>query len=91
MADWLKSAYSDVFAYVDLSKDDETQIRDAFRSYTPFGQQERMVMLFKELCIAAGLIEKQPHAARRHQVARHRRPCAETRRSIIQPISQKPH
>jgi hypothetical protein len=55
LEDWLKSAYSEVFSFVDPRQDDDNKIRDAFRSYNPVGQQSRMVTLFKELCAAAGL------------------------------------
>jgi hypothetical protein len=60
LADWLKGAYADVFAFVDPTKDDETSIRDAFRSYQPVGQQQRMTLLFEGLCAAAGLIPERP-------------------------------
>jgi hypothetical protein len=56
LEDWLKGTYADVFSFVDPTKDDETSIRDAFRSYQPVGQQGRMVALFQALCTAAGLI-----------------------------------
>ena len=42
LEDWLKGTYADVFSFVDPTTDDETRIRDAFRSYQPVGQQERM-------------------------------------------------
>ena len=58
MQDWLKAAYADVFLYVDPSVDDEVAIRDAFRTYIPTGQQDRMVSLFIGLCEEAGLREK---------------------------------
>ena len=62
LEDWLKGAYADVFSFVDPLKDDETRIRDAFRSYQPVGQQGRMVTLFTGLCTAAGLVaEKKSH------------------------------
>jgi hypothetical protein len=54
--DWLKSAYADIFTIVDPSKDDETRVRDAFRSYQPVGQQGRMVSLFMGLCGNAGML-----------------------------------
>jgi hypothetical protein len=41
-------------------KDDETRIRDAFRSYQPLAQQARMVTLFRGLCTAAGLVAEKP-------------------------------
>jgi hypothetical protein len=56
LEDWLKGAYADVFSFVDPSTDDEVRIRDAFRSYQPVGQQNRMVTLFQGLCAAAGMI-----------------------------------
>jgi hypothetical protein len=62
LADWLKAAYAEVFAFVDPSKDDEVRIRDAFRSYQPIGQQPRMVTLFTGLCTAAALIQAKPKA-----------------------------
>ena len=56
LEDWLKSSYADVFKFVDPKSDDESRIRDAFRSYQPQGQQERMVALFQGGCgAAAGL------------------------------------
>jgi hypothetical protein len=60
LAAWLKATYADVFAFVDPSKDGEARIRDAFRTYNPIGQQERMVMLFQGLCTAAGLMAAKP-------------------------------
>ena len=56
LEDWLKGAYADVFSYVDPTRDDETRIRDAFRTYQPVAQQSRMVSLFQGLCVAAGLV-----------------------------------
>jgi hypothetical protein len=55
LEDWLKGTYADVFSFVDPTQDDETKIRDAFRTYQPVGQQARMVTLFQGLCTAAGL------------------------------------
>jgi hypothetical protein len=61
--DWLKSAYADIFALVDPATDDGTRIRDAFRGFSPIGQQERMVTLFQGLCTAAGLFPDKRTAA----------------------------
>lgn len=55
-AEVVRSVYADAFQYIDPSKDSATAIRDAFRSYTPHGQQDRMVMLFLGLCQRAGII-----------------------------------
>jgi hypothetical protein len=54
LAAWVNAAYADVMMFVNAS-DDETAIRDAFRSYNPVGQQSRMVALFLGLCRAAGM------------------------------------
>lgn len=65
MSEWLKSAYADVFAIVDPAVDGETKVRDAFRNYSPVGQQPRMVSLFLNLLAAAGMVaEKQAAQAR---------------------------
>ncbi len=64
LADWLKAAYADVFNFVDPASDDAIRIRDAFRSYTPTGQQDRMVTLFIGLCTAAEMIPE-PETQRR--------------------------
>jgi Family of unknown function (DUF5343) len=60
LEDWLKAAYSDVFSFVDPTKDDSMRVRDAFRGYQPTGQQDRMVNLFIGLCTAAGIMPDKP-------------------------------
>jgi len=62
LTEWLTAAYADALAYVDPSTDDETAIRDAFRKYTPTGQQARMVTLFMGLFIAAGVMPERQKA-----------------------------
>lgn len=58
LENWLKESYADVFLYVDPSDDDEIKVRDAFRSYKPHGQQDRMVALFLGLCVEADIAKK---------------------------------
>jgi hypothetical protein len=41
---------------------------DAFRTYQPIGQQERMVLLFQGLCRAAGIIPEKVSAPPRAPV-----------------------
>jgi hypothetical protein len=56
LAEWLTAAYADALQFVDPATDDEIKIRDAFRSYKPVGQQDRMVLLFIGLFTAAGVM-----------------------------------
>lgn len=60
LADWLKATYADVFSFVDPATDDAVRVRDAFRTYVPHGQQDRMVSLFLGLCAEAGLAPETP-------------------------------
>lgn len=57
LAAWIQSAYAEVFQFADPRLDDAVRVRDAFRSYTPHGQQDRMVSLFMALCAEAGIVE----------------------------------
>lgn len=84
LEDWLKAAYADVFSFVDPTADDETRIRDAFRSYQPVGQQSRMVTLFQGLCAAAGLAHDNAQAT-----APRARPRASTPRPRPQPATDQ--
>lgn len=66
MGDWLRSAYADVLTYVEPETATETDLRDAFRTYVPTGQQTRMISLFQALFAAAGLApERQRVVAKR--------------------------
>lgn len=65
LRDWLTSAYAEALQFVDPATDDETGIRDAFRSYNPVGQQPRMVTLFSGLFRAAGVGPEKPVPAQR--------------------------
>lgn len=56
MAEWLRCAYADALEYVDPATSGPADVRDAFRSYTPIGQQDRMVNLFLGLFQAAGVM-----------------------------------
>jgi hypothetical protein len=52
----IRGAYAEVFSFIDPAQDSRERVRDAFRSYKPVGQQERMVTLFLGLCEYAGII-----------------------------------
>jgi Family of unknown function (DUF5343) len=67
LVEWLNGAYADALKFVDPATADEIAVRDAFRNYTPIGQQPRMVSLFIGLYAAAGVGAErasQPRAAR---------------------------
>jgi hypothetical protein len=54
-AEWLNNAYAEIVKIVDPANDDETRVRDAFRTFNPVGQQPRMVALFLQLYRWAGV------------------------------------
>jgi hypothetical protein len=89
LVEWLNAAYADVIKYVDPALDNETAVRDAFRSYNPVGQQNRMVSLFLLLYAAAGVRPEkasQPRPQRNGQ----QRPRA-TNKPVVTPPARKHH
>jgi hypothetical protein len=55
LAEWIRAVYAEVFQFADPQTDDAVRVRDAFRTFLPHGQQDRMVSLFLTLCAEAGL------------------------------------
>lgn len=55
LAEWLNHAYSDIVQFSDPYQGDEVQVRDAFRTYSPQSQIDRMVSLFIGLYRLAGV------------------------------------
>lgn len=84
LAEWLRSVYAEVFSFVDPAADDSKQVRDAFRSYEPYGQQDRMVALFLALCAEAGLA---PESKKSEPRASTRKPKSASR--VATPRSQR--
>ena len=59
LADWVGSAYREVFAFIEPN-DEPQRIIDQFRHYEPAGMRNRMVTLFLGLCVKAGLLDAMP-------------------------------
>jgi hypothetical protein len=70
LAEWIQSVYADVLSFVDPATDDAVRVRDAFRAYTPHGQQDRMVALFLSLCAEAGLAPEGKKSESRGAIAK---------------------
>ena len=88
LAEWLNTAYTDVISFVDPATDDETAIRDAFRSYNPVAQQPRMVSLFVGLYAAAGIgSEKQAQPRQRTRSQAPRKPATKKQAPRKNPLT----
>ncbi len=83
MGEWLNSAYADAIQFVDPATADETQLRDAFRSYKPVGQQTRMVSLFSGLFAAAGVGPERQKVPVARKAAVVRKPLAPAPRGAV--------
>jgi Family of unknown function (DUF5343) len=79
LTEWLNAAYADALSYVDPATDDEVAIRDAFRKYTPTGQQPRMVSLFMGLFTAAGVMSPRQKVSTPN-------PFAKPRQNVNKPV-----
>lgn len=60
----VRDAYWDVFEQINPVEANDLELRDAFRHFTPDGQWERMLTLFRGLCKEAGIY---PRVAMRHR------------------------
>ena len=83
LVEWLNSAYADALQFVDPATATEGEIRDAFRSYKPIGQQNRMVTLFMGLFAGAGVGAEKPKASTPRKVAQPKPSGASTPRPTI--------
>lgn len=63
LAEIVRAAYLPVFTLVNPDVDTDTAVADAFRGYEPRAQRDKMIALFRGLCLEAGLMHGRPRAA----------------------------
>lgn len=59
LAEIIRVPYRPIFTIVDPAQDDYEAIDNAFWGYPPRGQRQRMIRLFLDLCVEAGLMSKE--------------------------------
>jgi len=69
----VSSAYADALQYIKPESATLEQIEGQFRRYTPRGQRERMVVLFRGMCLYTGIIPRTGEEVRAESVPRQRR------------------
>ena len=62
LAEIIRAAYLPVFTIVDPAVDSDTAIADAFRGYEPRAQRDKMIALFRGLCMEASIMGPRPRA-----------------------------
>jgi hypothetical protein len=67
LAEVVRSVYATIFQYADPAKDSAVAVREAFRSFTPYGQRDRMATLFMALCQKAGISGDQKPKTTQHE------------------------
>jgi hypothetical protein len=77
----LRAAYQPIFSFCDPATATADQVRDAFRGFTPIGQQSRAVTLFLRLCAYSGMVVAE--APRERTTAPPKTPVAQNGRAEI--------
>lgn len=62
LAEIVRAAYLPVFTIVDPAVDSDMAIADAFRAYEPRAQRQKMIALFRGLCMEAAIMGPRPRA-----------------------------
>lgn len=63
LEEWFREAYKSILKYVEPTADYQ-KIADQFRGYEPMGMKDRMVSLFFDLAVAAGVLSEKPKKPR---------------------------
>lgn len=86
LAEVVRAAYAEVFAYKNPATDSPEEMAELFRFYKPPSMQPRMIRLFYGLCARAGIIEAAP-AIESSGKAANRKPPAQKK---PQPVTDPP-
>lgn len=60
LAEIVRAAYLPIFTIVNPAEDSDTALADAFRGYVPASQWEKMIALFRALCVRAEITSAAP-------------------------------
>jgi len=75
LAEVVRAAYAEVFAYKDPATDTPNDLAELFRFYRPASMQPRMVRLFYGLCARGGIIENAPAVKNSGKTANRKAPA----------------
>jgi hypothetical protein len=93
LAEVVRAAYLPVFTIVNPAEDTETAVADAFRRFEPAAQRDKMIALFRGLCLEAAIVARttRPRAAPRPRVdaqPRQRQAPARREPQVEQPVDE---
>jgi len=83
LAEIVRAAYSEVFAYKDPATDSPDDMAEIFRFYRPPSQHTRMIRFFYGICTRAGIIENPPAIGSSGTASARRSPTAKGRPRVV--------